>query len=206
MRFRATSSRGQGKTRGEDRTAFEIEEAGEQKVAAQLTTGSGSGCMCASLRAHRTRCSPQTQTETTTGGDGEAVAVAHGGCRCPSSSELGAARLERTRDRDRRWSRRQWQWQRRRTKLSPWQRDRPPLAGHEIARDPGTTTRTAARPPRWTQQLTEKKSLLSRNSTPTRSAATAPPCAAGDHLGERTTRLRCQRLPWRESTRNPRQR
>ena len=42
MRFRATSSRGQGKTRGEDRTAFEIEEAGEQKVAAQLTTGSGS--------------------------------------------------------------------------------------------------------------------------------------------------------------------
>ena len=79
MRFRATSSRGQGKTRGEDRTAFEIEEAGEQKDAAQLTTGSGSGCMCASLRAHRTRCSPQTQTEATTGGDGEAVAVAHGG-------------------------------------------------------------------------------------------------------------------------------
>ena len=100
MRFRATSSRGQGKTRGEDRTAFEIEEAGEQKVAAQLTTGSGSGCMCASLRAHRTRCSPQTQTEATTGGDGEAVAVAHGGCRCPSSR---AARCRPANDR-------QWQW------------------------------------------------------------------------------------------------
>ena len=89
MRFQATSSRGQGKTRGEDRTAFEIEEAGEQKVAAQLTTGSGSGCMCASLRAHRTRCSPQTQTEATTGGDGEAVAVAAWGVSMP---ELERAR------------------------------------------------------------------------------------------------------------------
>ena len=30
--------------------------------------------------------------------------------------------------------------------------------------------------------VAEKKNLLSRNSMPTRSAATAPPCAAGDQL------------------------
>ena len=85
---------------------------------------------------------------------------------------------------------RQWQWrmeadeaamarQRRCLRLPHWQRGRLPPAGHEIARD---HVLLLARTSENELPVAEKKNLLSQNPTPTRSAATAPPCAAGDQL------------------------
>ena len=103
--------------------------------------------------------------------------------------ELVAAHRHRQRQQQAEMER-QWQWrmeadeaamarQRRCLRLPHWQRGRLPPAGHEIARD---HVLLLARTSENELPVAEKKNLLSRNSTPTRSAATAPPCAAGDQL------------------------